>query len=121
MRSVSEISIGRKLSVWWLLVLLLRVSLPEAAVLQAHLHQHTEVEPATKAVGLTTSKHLLTPKHQHCHTEQFYNVPFQPAKLVSVEVPLRLRSYAVYRPQAPVCRSWHLLKGASLRGPPALG
>jgi hypothetical protein len=121
MRGVSEISIGRKISVWWLLLLLLRMSLPEAAVLEAHFHQHTEIEPAAKAVGSTVGKHLLTPKHQHCHTEQFYNVPFQPAELVSVEGPLQLRPYAIYRPQAPVCRSWHLLKGASLRGPPTLG
>ena len=61
MRGVSEISIGKKLSVWWLLLLLLRTSLPEAAVLQAHFHQHTEIEPAAKVVGLKANKHLLTP------------------------------------------------------------
>jgi len=120
MRDTLGTSIGKKLGIWWLLLLVLRVSLPEAAVLQAHFHRHTELEPATKANGLKAGKHLLTAKHQHCHAEQFYDAPFQPAELVAVEAPLLLRPYAIYRPQAPVCRLWHLLKGASLRGPPAL-
>jgi hypothetical protein len=110
MSSSGAISIRRKLLAWGLLVLLVRVLAPEAAVLQLHAHTHTEVEPA-----------MLTPKHQHCHTEQLYQLPFVPAAMASLPAPVRLLAYATYRPQAPVCRPAHLLDGACLRGPPALG
>ncbi|GAA4358891.1 hypothetical protein GCM10023185_24930 [Hymenobacter saemangeumensis] len=103
---------------WWLLALLVRVLAPEAAVLRLHLHSHTEHEHTREVVGKANGKALVSPKHQHCHTEQFYDTPFQPALPVQLEVPLRLQPYAEYRVQAPVCRLSHLLDGASLRGPP---
>ena len=105
---------------WWLLLLLARVFLPEATVLRAHFHSHTEEEPALRVPQQAVTKHVLTPKHQHCHVEQLYDAPFQPARPVSVPLPLQVQPYATYRPQAPVCRASHLLDGASLRGPPAL-
>jgi hypothetical protein len=116
----STISVRRKLLAWWLLVLLVRVLAPEAAVLQLHSHTHTEVEPAVRQPRLA-HKALLTPKHQHCHTEQLYQLPFVPAAMASLPAPVRLLAYATYRPQASVCRPAHLLDGACLRGPPALG
>ncbi|WP_188813076.1 hypothetical protein [Hymenobacter cavernae] len=97
----------------------MRVFLPEATVLRAHFHQHTEEEPVWQAPQRLATKHMLTPKHQHCHVEQLYDAPFQPSLPVCVAEPMRLLAYAIYRPQAPVCRASHLLDGASLRGPPA--
>jgi hypothetical protein len=88
----STISVRRKLLAWWLLVLLVRVLAPEAAVLQLH-----------------------------SHTQQLYQLPFVPAAMASLPAPVRLLAYATYRPQASVCRPAHLLDGACLRGPPALG
>lgn len=104
---------------WWWLVLLLRVLAPEAAMLQLHPHAHTQDEPRLSGAGRAGSKALLSPQHKHCHAEQLYDVPFQPAAPVAMPVAVRLLRYATYRPQAPVCRASHLLDGTSLRGPPA--
>ncbi|MBX0289167.1 hypothetical protein K3G63_01885 [Hymenobacter sp. HSC-4F20] len=104
---------------WWLLGLLLRVVAPEAAVLRLHFHQHTQDTPLTSiSVKSGQQKEVLSGKHQHCYTEQLYNAPFQPAVPIKLPEPVRLLAYAVYRPQAPVCRASHLLEGACLRGPP---
>jgi len=110
---------GRKVVAWWLLVLLIRVLTPEAAVLRLHFHNHTEDAPRVRSTTKATHQAELSAEHQHCHAEQLYDAPFQPAVRVVVPAPVRLLSYATYRPQAPVCRASHLLTGASLRGPPA--
>ena len=110
---------GRKVVAWWLLVLLVRVLTPEAAVLRLHFHHHTDEKSGYSLVTKTVTKAVLSAKHQHCHVEQLYNAAFQPSGPVRVEGPVRLLTYAVYRPQAPVCQATHLLDGACLRGPPA--
>jgi hypothetical protein len=122
MSGSSIISTRRRLLAWWLLLLLGRVLAPEAAVLSLHTHAHTTAEPAhARASQARPGKALLTPEHQHCHTEELYQLPFAPAAQLVVVVPVRQMAYATYRPQAPVCRQAHLLDGACLRGPPALG
>ncbi|WP_460622055.1 hypothetical protein [Hymenobacter tenuis] len=103
---------------WGLIVLLIRVFTPEAAVLRLHLHDHTADQPALALASKTGHKAVLSTEHQHCHVEQFYDAPFQPALPVCWSAPERLRAFATYRPQAPICRASHLLDGASLRGPP---
>ena len=118
MASRSPVSLRRKLVAWWLLVLLVRVLAPEAAVLRLHWHEHTETEPRVSLADQSSAKAVLTARHQHCHVEQLYDMPFQPAQPVVVDQPVPLLAYAVYLPQAPVCRASHLLDGASLRGPP---
>jgi len=115
----STVSVRRRLLAWWLLVLLVRVLAPEAMVLQLHAHAHTEIEPATRLPKLARQA-ILTPKHQHCHTEQLYQVPFVPAAMADLAVPMRRLAYATYRPKALVYRPAHLLDGACLRGPPSL-
>ena len=97
------------------MLLLGRVLAPEAAVLSLHTHAHTTAEPAH-----ARARHAR-PINQHCHTEELYQLPFAPAALVALPAPMRQLAYATYRPQAPVCRQAHLLDGACLRGPPALG
>jgi len=114
------ISIRRRLLAWWLLLLLGRVLAPESAVLHLHAHAHTVAEPAFAKQPSARAQKLLTPKHQHCHAEQLYQLPFAPATLVEVPAPVRQVVYAILRPQALVCRQAHLLDGACLRGPPAL-
>lgn len=88
-------------------------------MLRLHFHQHSEDAPLAAPTVKAGTKAVLSPKHQHCHIEQLYDSPFQPAVPLSLEPPMQLLAYAVYRPQAPVCRAFHLLDGASLRGPPA--
>jgi hypothetical protein len=100
------------------LALLLRVLMPEAALLSLHAHQHTHDEVTTSRTAKAHGKPVLSPKHQHCHAEQLYDAPFQPAPPVVLTAPNRQPVYVRYRPQAPVCRASHLLDGASLRGPP---
>lgn len=112
------LSLRRRLLAWWLLLLLGRVLAPEAAVLHLHAHTHTEVEPAAVGSSQLVRKALLTPKHQHCHTEQLYQLPCVPPAPTAIPAPMRLLAYATYRPQALVCRPLHLLDGACLRGPP---
>jgi hypothetical protein len=121
MSGSSTISLRQQLCAWWLLLLLARVLTPEATVLHLHAHAHTEAEPAFAKQAIGKAKLLLTTKHQHCHTEQLYQLPFAPVALVEVPAPVRQLAYATYRPQAPVCRQAHLLDGACLRGPPVLG
>ena len=111
-------NLRRKLVAWWLLLLLGRVLTPEAALLRLHSHQHTEEEPTQTKADQAAGKALLTPMHQHCHIEQFYDTPFQPAVPVAVTEPVRLVMYAEHRLQPLVWRAAHLLDGASLRGPP---
>ena len=115
------ISLRQRLGAWWLLLLLARVLAPEAAVLHLHTHAHTEAEPAFAKQAKGKAQKLFTTKHQHCHTEQLYQLPFAPASPIKVPMPVRQLAYATYRPQAPVCRQAHLLDGACLRGPPVLG
>ncbi|MBC6698536.1 hypothetical protein [Hymenobacter sp. BT190] len=101
------------------MLLLLRVLTPEAAVLRAHFHRHTDDTHIVRYAAQAGAKAVLAAKHQHCQTEHLFDAPFQPAAPIVVPQPVQLQPYAVYRPQAPVCRASHLLDGASLRGPPA--
>ncbi|TGD80436.1 hypothetical protein [Hymenobacter wooponensis] len=109
----------RNIVAWWLLLLLARVLTPEATLLRLHAHQHTTKEVAIPLLGQAAKKHMLTDQHLHCHTEQLYNAPFQPAEAVLLPELLQQALYAQY--QAPVSEAptLHLLDGASLRGPPS--
>jgi hypothetical protein len=88
-------------------------------MLRLHAHQHTDDTPVLVLAIKSSAKAVLSSEHQHCHVEQLFDAPFQPGLPVSIEEPVRLLTYAEYRPPAPVCRAFHLLDGASLRGPPA--
>jgi hypothetical protein len=102
-----------------LLLCLVRTLLPEAWVLALHTHQHTTEEPAYARVAKRQlGKTLLTTKHTHCQTEQFYNVPYQPASLVAVPLP---HCGPIYRPlavPATLACSAAALRRTALRGPP---
>ena len=101
-----------------LLLCLTRTLLPEAWVLALHAHEHTTEEPAFAQGKPARGKALLTTKHTHCQTEQFYNVPFQAAPPVLVPLP---RLQASYRPLAvptALANSATELRRTALRGPP---
>jgi hypothetical protein len=104
-----------------LLLCLTRTLLPEAWVLALHAHEHTTEELAFAPKGpASTSKGqaLLTAKHTHCQTEQFYNVPFRAALPVVVPQPQRLLRYCPLATPATLASSAAVLRRTALRGPP---
>ncbi len=58
----------------FLLLLFVRVVVPEAAVLALHTHEHTQDKLVKMDTGLKLEK-----KHTHCHTDNLFNSPFSPA------------------------------------------
>ena len=100
-----------------LLLCLLRTLLPEAWVLALHRHGHTTTELAqTRRVK---GKQLLSPPHQHCHAEQFYQVPFAPAAPMALPWPYPRPSYQPLAVPAQLACSAVALRRTALRGPPA--
>ncbi len=99
-----------------LLLCLLRTLLPEAWILALHDHDHTttEVAQASRSKG----KVLLSTKHTHCHTEQFYHVPFRPAASVAVPLPPLQLSYQPLAVPRQLACSAAALRRSALRGPP---
>jgi hypothetical protein len=98
-----------------LLLCLVRTLLPEAWVLALHSHRHTTEVATTRR---PTGKEVLSPRHTHCHAEQFYQARFQLALPPCLPLP---RFSARYQPLAvPVqlASSAAFLRGAALRGPP---
>ena len=105
---------------WLLLLCLVRVLLPEGAVLALHSHEHTTAEPAHTAAFRRTGKALLSARHQHCAVEQFYDVAYQPAPPVLLPGPPIVLRYAVAEARTGERAAvGETLFARSLRGPPA--
>jgi hypothetical protein len=101
-----------------LLLCLVRTLLPEAWVLALHRHEHTTEEPAFTKHRPVRGKTLLTTKHTHCQTEQFYNVPFQAALPVAIPLPRLMRRYQSLAVPTTLACSAAMLRRTALRGPP---
>jgi hypothetical protein len=102
-----------------LLLCLTRTLLPEAWVLALHPHEHTTEEPAfAPAAKRQPGKALLTTKHTHCQTEQFYDVAYQLAQPVVVPLPQRGPTYRPLAAPATLACSAAALRRTALRGPP---
>jgi hypothetical protein len=101
-----------------LLLCLVRTLLPQVWVLALHTHEHTTEEPASVKSRPVRGKILLTAKHTHCQTEQFYNVPFQAAPPVVIPLPQLVRRYQPLAIPATLACSAAMLRRTSLRGPP---
>ena len=101
-----------------LLLCLVRTLLPEAWVLALHTHEHTTEEPAFIKHRPVRGKTILTTKHTHCQTEQFYNVPFQAAPPVAIPLPRLLRRYQSLAVPTTLACSAAMLRRTALRGPP---
>ena len=99
-----------------LLLCLVRTLLPEAWVLALHGHAHTTELVATRRAP--AGKELLSPKHTHCYTDQFYNTPFEPAAQVRVPRPRLRATYRVLAVAPPLACSAAALRRTALRGPP---
>ena len=100
-----------------LLLCFTRVLLPDAWVLAMHQHEHTQEEPAhATRLDNAHAKALLTTKHQHCQTDNFYHVPFYPA--LPIELPFVAR-YANAEAVGGILAEAHRVSQiAHLRGPP---
>ncbi|MGI4743721.1 MAG: hypothetical protein ACRYG7_51870 [Janthinobacterium lividum] len=101
-----------------LLLCLTRTLLPEAWILALHAHEHTTVELAVGPSKRQPGKTLLGAKHTHCQTEQFYQVPFQPAPPVAVPLPRCQHSYRPLVVPTQLACSAATLRRTALRGPP---
>ncbi|MGI4873957.1 MAG: hypothetical protein ACRYFX_22585 [Janthinobacterium lividum] len=101
-----------------LLLCLGRTLLPEAWVLTLHTHTHTTEEPAFASSHRAQDREMVTPRHTHCHVEQFYNVPFQVALPVAVPVPRLLLCYQPLAVPTALAASATELRRTALRGPP---
>ena len=102
-----------------LLLCLTRTLLPEAWILALHAHEHTTEEPAfAPRAKRPPGKALLTTKHTHCQTEQFYNASYQPATRVAVPLPYREPAYRPLAVPATLACSAAALRRTALRGPP---
>lgn len=87
--------------------------------LHAHEHtKHTTVGPTQTLASQGSNKALLTPQHQHCAVEQFYDTPFQFAAALGVEAPWRTPVYRCYQPLAAVSCVHSDGYRPALRGPP---
>ena len=112
-------SLRSRLGAWWLLLLLGRVLLPEAAVLRLHAHQHTADEPAhLSRAGRPDPRAVLSAKHTHCHAEQLYDVPALLAGAVAVPLPTRRAVFAGLRVPAVVGQPRAGRARRAGRGPP---
>lgn len=104
---------------WLMLLCFGRLLVPEAAWLAAHRHEHTHDAPAA-ARGAAKGKLLLSPKHQHCHVEQLYDVPFQlagPVAMPAARVRVAFRNLMPAAVQTCAARPVGVV---ALRGPPTL-
>ena len=102
-----------------LLLCLMRTLLPEAWILALHAHEHTTEEPAfAPRAKRQPGKALLTTKHTHCQTEQFYDVAYQPAPLVVIPRPQCGPTYRPLAIPATLACSAATLRRTALRGPP---
>ncbi len=101
-----------------LLLCFMRTLLPEAWVLALHAHEHTTQEAAFTKGRPQPGKALLTSRHTHCQTEQFYNVPFAVAPGVAMPRPRVLLSYQPLAVPVTLACSATELRRTALRGPP---
>lgn len=97
----------------FLLLLFVRVLTPEIAVLEMHTHEHTQDEHGKKEAGFK-----LDTKHNHCHTDNIYNIPFVPAYGALAQVS-ELTFTDTYSTGYPCIWKFTYPNNTESRGPPA--
>lgn len=102
-----------------LLLCLTRTLLPEVWVLKLHAHTHTVEEPAQSPAFRHQGKALVSPQHQHCQVEHFYDVPFLLSAPVAVPAPAVRPCFATTPVPTVATAPWIARCPAQLRGPPA--
>lgn len=113
MSSIRIVGLFRKITIYFMSLLFIRIIIPDKLVLELHAHHHTTDQYAS---GDDAVK--LEQKHTHCPTEYLFNSPFYftqtilPVQLVSYQ-----RSY-----QATFASVWKftLPNKEQFRGPPVV-
>ncbi|WP_347157489.1 hypothetical protein [Pontibacter chitinilyticus] len=97
----------------FLLLLFVRVMVPDALILQLHRHSHT-----IDKVPSDTKQAQVSAKHTHCPVEELFGAPYQ-GSCVTVAYQQLTHTSLLYSIQYK--RSWHhlLVSCPFLRGPPA--
>jgi hypothetical protein len=101
-----------------LLLCLTRTLLPEAWVLDMHVHAHTIDEPAHAPAFRAKGKALVSSQHQHCAVDHLYDVPFLPGIPVVAPVPAVRLCFATAPVPTVATAPWIARQPAQLRGPP---
>jgi hypothetical protein len=99
----------------FLLVLLLRVLLPDSAILALHRHTHTTDKRLDTHVG----KEQLDVQHIHCETDQLFHNSFY-ALPTAVALPLIVRHLTAYQGLALAIWKFTFPNNTLLRGPPVM-
>lgn len=96
----------------FLLLLFVRVIVPEAVILAWHTHEHTQDNPDKIDTGLKLDK-----KHTHCHTDHLFNSPFSPSyALITYLTPVTFPE--AYAAQQGFVWKFTFPNNTELRGPP---
>jgi hypothetical protein len=99
----------------FLLVLLLRVLLPDSLILALHRHSHT----TEKHLDSLTGKEQVDVAHIHCETDQLFQKSFYllPAAL---NLPVSVRHQTAYQGHFLAVWKFTFPNNILLRGPPVL-
>lgn len=99
---------------FFLLLLFVRVLIPEASVLALHAHEHTQDVQEKMDTGFKLDK-----KHSHCHTDNLFNAPFTPVTFSSLEKPM-LAFQDTYSAAYSWIWKFTFPNNTDSRGPPAV-
>lgn len=95
-----------------LLLLFVRVLIPEQELLQLHNHDHTE-DLDELVIGLKVDK-----KHQHCPIDELINAPFTPAPKVVIQTLDFFTFTDTYSANHSCIWKFTFPNNTDLRGPP---
>lgn len=96
----------------FLLLLFVRVLLPEQELLKLHSHDHTEHVQDKKGTDFK-----LDIKHQHCQIDKLFNAPYTPAAKVQL-VAIDLILTDTYSANYSFIWKFTFPNNTDLRGPP---
>ncbi|GAB2542710.1 hypothetical protein [Rufibacter soli] len=103
----------RNVSAYLLLLLFMRVMVPDKVLVALHAHTHTEHKPHDER------RTHVDHQHTHCPTAELFNIPFQPSETVVVfTTPLTLEDS--YQIGYAFVWKFSYPHTASPRGPPAV-
>ncbi|MDQ4141305.1 MAG: hypothetical protein M3142_12385 [Bacteroidota bacterium] len=98
----------------FLLLLFVRVLVPEAAMLALHSHEHTEDDQPKADNGFKLDK-----KHSHCHTDNFFNTPYSPTITANITAPIIIFTDSYLANHSYIWK-FTFPNNTELRGPPVV-
>ena len=96
----------------FLLLLFVRVLVPDAAVLALHAHEHTEDVHQKMDTGFKLDK-----KHAHCQTDSLFNSPYSPGLAAKIAAPI-ITFTDTYSVNHSYIWKFTFPNNTDLRGPP---